>query len=951
MTTYYADYDGGSDSSTGLSHAQRWKTMAKANTILGTSDVLLWFCGTVNTAERCTPDWSGVSGNHGVCGAYYLNGGVETRGVSGTKPIFRGTDPFYGYWIANGTPSVNQKVVKTRDNTTNHLYKVTAVTGAFSGTQGSWTTTTGATTVNGGVTLQCLGLIKDNINYNGMFRKPEGGSYFTFENLKGTNYWGRGFSCDDTTAAGTRIYFQSCDLDTFGNEAWVAVRTITYCTGDNSKGTGATWNKCGLRAVGAGYNTTMGGSNGWLAIGFSNDTTAVSNYHTIDGVTVTKCAREGVLHHSYNTIKNCIIWNCYTGIYITGGSNNSAYGNLIIGGPDAQFHYNISAGFCGGAINISGEGSGAGLGGNRLNTDYQQVYNNLVAFMNVGIDLGDTEVVTGGITYYSGRYSDIVHNTIVDCNIAVRNWQNKTYTGTRLQNNIFARYTAGTILFNFQGTMPTKGYNLWPETPPANLSGTGDVISSSPGLTKTSGWKSLASSTAVTAVDFTPTSDSPAIGAGTYIAAFATDYYGLSRATRTDMGAIQLAQTTAQVHDTFTAANGTAIAGRSPSPTNTPAATWVAASTSTSPPTGSGTIQGNALQFANNEDGAVYDVADADVTFTVDWITTVSLNNRASVLIRHASNGNCIQWNVRVPNGDMNVYVWVAGEVTSTPVSAQAYSWTAGNTYALKVVTNGNTITGFVDSAQVWSQTISTHNTATRFGLQRNTADTGQTFDNVLISFDTGVAADVTAPTQPGTPTAANVTTTSFDASWTASTDAVGVEGYNVYKDAVQVDTAATNSYSFTGLASNTSYAITVEAYDLAGNVSTISGTLNQATSVPTDTTAPTFSGLTSASVDSNTQAVTLSWTQATDDISAQAALRYRIYKSTTTNTFGYTVPYLITAAGIASLDLDGLEPGVHYFVVRALDETGNEDTNTTQQSATVARQSAYDARVRGRFR
>lgn len=960
MATYYVDSTSGNDSNAGT-FAAPWASWSKANAGRVTSDVVLFKCGTTYTNTTLSPSWGGVDGNHGVVGAYYSDAGVATRGVSGAKPIFNGGgDPFYGYWIANGTPSTDQKVVKTRDNTTGHLYKVTSnPAGTFSATQGSWTTTTGATFTNGTVTLQCLGTIANFINYNGLFNKPAGKNYFTYENLKGANYWGRGFSFDDSTASGTKIYSQSCDLDAIGSEAWVALRTLTYCTADNSQGTGATWNKCGLRAVGAAFNPNAGGSNAWLNTGFSDSTSAVTNYHTIDGLTVTKCAREGVLHHSYNTIKNCLIWNCYTGVYLTGGSNNYAYNNLILGGPDSQFHYTASGGVCGGAINISGEGGGAGLGGNRINSDYQQVYNNLVAFMNVGIDLGDTEVITGGLTYYAGRYSDIVHNTIVDCNNSVRNWQNKTYTGTRLQNNIFARYTAGTMLFGFQGTIPTKGYNLWPETPPANLSGTGDVISSAPGLTKTSGWRSLTSSSAVTAVDFTPVSSSPAIGAGTYIAAFATDYYGLSRATRTDMGAIQLPQTTAQVSDTFTAANGTAIAGRSPSPTNTPGNTWVAANTSTSAPTGSGTIQSNALQFANDNDGAVYDagVGKTDVTFEVDWITVVSLNNRASVLIRHASNGNCIQWNVRVPNGDMNVYVREAGAITSTPIAGQAYSWTAGSTYALKVVTNGNTVTGFVNGAQVWSLTIATHNTATRFGVQRNGSDTGQTFDNVRISFDTGVPADVEAPSTPGTITASSVTTTSFDTNWADCTDNIGVVGYEAWykltSDSTYIlrGTTASSDYFFNNLASGTSYDVKVRAYDLAGNYSAYSPVLTQATNSPVDATVPTFSSASSASADANNN-ITLSWTQATDNISSQANIVYRIFHSTTSGTFDFSNPIQLNVLrGVASVDLSGFKPGVNYFVVRAEDESGNRETNTTQVSVTLPYLGEYSGRARGRFR
>lgn len=47
---------------------------------------------------------------------------------------------------------------------------------------------------------------------------------------------------------------------------------------------------------------------------------------------------------------------------------------------------------------------------------------------------------------------------------------------------------------------------------------------------------------------------------------------------------------------------------------------------------------------------------------------------------------------------------------------------------------------------------------------------------------------------------------------WTASTDNVGVTGYLIYQNGVQVGTSATTSYTDTGLTAGTSYAYTVKA-------------------------------------------------------------------------------------------------------------------------------------------
>ncbi len=84
---------------------------------------------------------------------------------------------------------------------------------------------------------------------------------------------------------------------------------------------------------------------------------------------------------------------------------------------------------------------------------------------------------------------------------------------------------------------------------------------------------------------------------------------------------------------------------------------------------------------------------------------------------------------------------------------------------------------------------------------------------------------DTTPPSTPtdltGTPVAAG----RIDLSWTASTDNVGVAGYNVYRDAVKLNTVpvGSTSYSDTGLAPGVSHTYTVTAVDAAANESAAS--------------------------------------------------------------------------------------------------------------------------------
>jgi Fibronectin type III domain len=82
----------------------------------------------------------------------------------------------------------------------------------------------------------------------------------------------------------------------------------------------------------------------------------------------------------------------------------------------------------------------------------------------------------------------------------------------------------------------------------------------------------------------------------------------------------------------------------------------------------------------------------------------------------------------------------------------------------------------------------------------------------------------------------ANVSATAASRSatltWSASSDDVGVSGYRVYRDDVEIGTTATAGYSDSGLDPGTTYSYRVAAYDAAGNLSD--------RSVPVSVTTPT---------------------------------------------------------------------------------------------------------------
>ncbi|HTF10999.1 MAG TPA: cellulose binding domain-containing protein [Asanoa sp.] len=101
-------------------------------------------------------------------------------------------------------------------------------------------------------------------------------------------------------------------------------------------------------------------------------------------------------------------------------------------------------------------------------------------------------------------------------------------------------------------------------------------------------------------------------------------------------------------------------------------------------------------------------------------------------------------------------------------------------------------------------------------------------FSAAVNSGGTGPGPDAQAPSVPGQPTAGAVTASSVALSWAASTDNVGVAGYDVYRQqgtgtATLVGNAAGTSFTATGLSASTAYTFSVRARDAAGNVSAAS--------------------------------------------------------------------------------------------------------------------------------
>ncbi len=183
--------------------------------------------------------------------------------------------------------------------------------------------------------------------------------------------------------------------------------------------------------------------------------------------------------------------------------------------------------------------------------------------------------------------------------------------------------------------------------------------------------------------------------------------------------------------------------------------------------------------------------------------------------------------------------------------------------------------------------------------------------------------ADTQAPTAPSGLAAANETQSTIDLTWEASTDNVGVTGYDVYRGNTMIATVAGTRYQATGLTAGTEYSFRVKAKDAAGNESAFSNTATASTLPEEDTQAPTApSGLAAANETQST--IDLTWEASTDNV---AVTGYDVYQG---DTMIATVPGTRYQAA-------GLTPGTEYsFRVKAKDAAGNESAFSNTATAST---------------
>ena len=106
------------------------------------------------------------------------------------------------------------------------------------------------------------------------------------------------------------------------------------------------------------------------------------------------------------------------------------------------------------------------------------------------------------------------------------------------------------------------------------------------------------------------------------------------------------------------------------------------------------------------------------------------------------------------------------------------------------------------------------------------------------------------------------------------------------------------------------------------------------------DQIPPSFAGLKSATTcipgpigEGRTSSYHLSWEAAKDNVTPSSKIVYNVYQATTAGGEDFSQPTYTTAAGVTSFDTPQLSSGkTFYFVVRARDQAGNEDSNTVER-------------------
>lgn len=164
------------------------------------------------------------------------------------------------------------------------------------------------------------------------------------------------------------------------------------------------------------------------------------------------------------------------------------------------------------------------------------------------------------------------------------------------------------------------------------------------------------------------------------------------------------------------------------------------------------------------------------------------------------------------------LYNWTTSAWTNVGTNATAPSW---GSWKLLSFASPAAASSFVSSTGSIRVRLQANNTSDSADLD---------FESVVVT--SSGSSDTTAPTTPAGLTVTGTTSSSASLSWSASTDNVGVTGYEVFQNGGTTPVASPTGTSVTvpGLSSSTAYSFTVKARDAAGNRSGASAAVTATT-------------------------------------------------------------------------------------------------------------------------
>ncbi len=203
----------------------------------------------------------------------------------------------------------------------------------------------------------------------------------------------------------------------------------------------------------------------------------------------------------------------------------------------------------------------------------------------------------------------------------------------------------------------------------------------------------------------------------------------------------------------------------------------------------------------------------------------------------------------------------------------------------------------------------------------------------LVLAFVTACVADTTPPTEPGSITVSALGPSSATLTWTRSNDAVGIEGYRVYRGPAGVaDSALTlittldtaTQYAATALFSGARYKFGVVAIDAADNKS-VMRTATFTTSASADQTAPVAPSSSSVSVKVFSSArLDVFWAASTSiDAAAYQVLRDGIVIATVTQPSAYRYSDSTVAPSSS-----------YVYSIKTVDSNGNTSAATSGRTA-----------------